>query len=241
MKLVRFGQRGQEKPGLVDGAGRRSAICRHTSPTSRATLSPASLAKLRPSIPIRFRWRLKGVRLGAPGRPRMELHRRRPQLRPTTRRKPARRSRPSRSCSTSSPTASSGPNDDVMIPRNSHKLDYEVEIAFVIGTPCALRRGEGCCPLHRRLLHLQRCVGAPFPGRAQRPVDEGQVLRDRSVRSARGSSRATRSRMCTSSPCRSTSTASGGRPARPPDMIFGIATTSCTTSRSSWCWSRATW
>ena len=28
----------------------------------------------------------------------------------------------------------SGPNEDVMLPRNSQKLDYEVEIAFVIGS-----------------------------------------------------------------------------------------------------------
>ncbi len=29
-----------------------------------------------------------------------------------------------------------GPNDDVMIPKGSTKMDYECEIAFVIGTRC---------------------------------------------------------------------------------------------------------
>ena len=108
-----------------------------------------------------------------------------------------------------------GPNDDIMIPKGSTKLDWEVEIAFVIGKRAryvdekdALSHIAGYC-------HLQRRFRAPFPGRARRPVDEGQVRRD--VRTARpvAGDAATRSTTCRTSPCRSTSTASARRPATP--------------------------
>ena len=52
---------------------------------------------------------------------------------PTTRRNPACRSRPSRCSSPRRRAASAGPNDDVIIPKGSKKLDWEVELAFVIG------------------------------------------------------------------------------------------------------------
>ena len=44
-----------------------------------------------------------------------------------------------------------GPNDDVMIPKGSKKLDWEVEIAFVMGSARALRRRKGCDQARRRL------------------------------------------------------------------------------------------
>ena len=45
-----------------------------------------------------------------------------------------------------------GPNDDVMIPKGSLKLDYEIEIAFVIGKRARYVAEKDALSLHRRLL-----------------------------------------------------------------------------------------
>ena len=108
-----------------------------------------------------------------------------------------------------------GPNDDVMIPKGSTKLDYEVEIAFVIGTRARYVEEKNALSHIAGYCHLQRRVRARLPAGARRAVDEGQVRRDVRAARARGSSRATRSRTCRTSPCRSTSTASAARPATP--------------------------
>lgn len=36
-----------------------------------------------------------------------------------------------------SPSAICGPNDDVIIPRDAHKVDWEVELGVIIGRPCS--------------------------------------------------------------------------------------------------------
>ena len=56
--------------------------------------------------------------------------------------------------------AFSGPNDDVMMPRGSKKLDWEVELGIVIGKTARYvpeHLGAGIC---RGLLRVQRCVRA---------------------------------------------------------------------------------
>lgn len=133
MKLVRFGAPGAEKPGLVDASGTIRDVSAHVNDFDGASLSPAGLEKLRklnlaslPAAPA-------GVRIGSPvARPvnfiavglNYEDHAK----------------------ETGSPIPAEpilfnklsncivGPNDDVMIPKGSQKLDWEVEIAFVIGT-----------------------------------------------------------------------------------------------------------
>ena len=45
-----------------------------------------------------------------------------------------------------------GPNDNVMIPKDSKKTDWEVELGVVIGRTRALRRREGRAEVRRRLL-----------------------------------------------------------------------------------------
>jgi len=47
MKLVRFGQRGQEKPGIVDAAGRVRDVSSVVAGWSPETIGPANLAELR--------------------------------------------------------------------------------------------------------------------------------------------------------------------------------------------------
>ncbi|MFI2946854.1 fumarylacetoacetate hydrolase family protein [Serratia sp. KG1D] len=47
MKLLRYGQPGQERPGMLDAQGRLRDLSQHIADVGGAELSPASLAKLR--------------------------------------------------------------------------------------------------------------------------------------------------------------------------------------------------
>jgi 2,4-didehydro-3-deoxy-L-rhamnonate hydrolase len=133
MKLVRFGAPGAEKPGLIDAQGGVRDLSAHVKDITGDTLSPASLDKLSkidakslPSAP-------KGVRLGAPvGGVRNFLA---IGLNYADHAKEAGMPIPAEPIIFAKmPNCIVGPNDDVMIPKASGKLDYEVEIAFVIGT-----------------------------------------------------------------------------------------------------------
>ena len=73
-------------------------------------------------------------------------------------------------------TCISGPNDDVIQPKNSTKLDWEVELGVVIGTKAQyVSDGQGA-RLRRRLLRGERRVRARIPAGDQ-PVGQGQGLR----------------------------------------------------------------
>jgi 2,4-diketo-3-deoxy-L-fuconate hydrolase len=52
-----------------------------------------------------------------------------------------------------------GPNDDVILPPGSVESDWEVELAFLIGKTSYRISEEGGCERHRRVLHLQRHLG----------------------------------------------------------------------------------
>jgi 2-keto-4-pentenoate hydratase/2-oxohepta-3-ene-1,7-dioic acid hydratase in catechol pathway len=133
MKLVRFGPVGQEKPGLVDPAGTIRDLSQHISDIDGSTLGRASLDKLRKIDPQSLPAAPKGVRIGAPvGDVRnfiavglnYEDHARETGAKIPT--EPILFNKLA-NCIV-------GPNDDVMVPKGSLKLDYEVELAFVIGT-----------------------------------------------------------------------------------------------------------
>ena len=132
MKLVRFGEAGAEKPGMIDGAGTLRDLSGHVTDFSGDALGDAALEKLRlidpDSLPV-----VNGdVRLGCPvagvgkymciglnysdhaeeaGMPIPEH----PIL------------------FMKANSAISGPNDDVVIPRRSKKSDWEIELGVVIG------------------------------------------------------------------------------------------------------------
>jgi len=133
MKLLRYGPMGKEKPGLLDDDGKIRDLSGVIDDLSPENLSPKSLAKLAKlkvaKLPL-----VKGKRrLGTPligirnflavglnytdhaAEVGMDL--------PT---EPVLFSK-HLSCI-------SGPNDDVILPKRSKKSDWEVEIAFVIGT-----------------------------------------------------------------------------------------------------------
>jgi 2-keto-4-pentenoate hydratase/2-oxohepta-3-ene-1,7-dioic acid hydratase in catechol pathway len=133
MKLVRFGPVGQEKPGLVDPAGTIRDLSQHISDIDGSTLGRASLDKLRKIDPQSLPAAPKGVRIGAPvGDVRnfiavglnYEDHAKETGAKIPT--EPILFNKLA-NCIV-------GPNDDVMVPKGSLKLDYEVELAFVIGT-----------------------------------------------------------------------------------------------------------
>jgi 2,4-didehydro-3-deoxy-L-rhamnonate hydrolase len=135
MKLVRFGAVGAEKPGLVDAAGTLRDLSAHIADITGDTLSPASLAKLTAIDPKSLPVAPTGVRMGAPvGGVRNFIA--------------VGLNYADHAAETGAPIPVEpilfnklantivGPNDHVMMPKGSLKLDWEVEIAFVIGTRC---------------------------------------------------------------------------------------------------------
>ena len=133
MKLVRFGAAGQEKPGILDAAGRIRDVSSVVPDFTGPTLAPASLAKLRglaldalPEAPA-------GVRLGAPvARPGNFIA---VGLNYADHAKETGQKIPAEPILFNKATnCMVGPNDDVMLPKTALKVDWEVELALVIGT-----------------------------------------------------------------------------------------------------------
>ncbi|WP_454715562.1 fumarylacetoacetate hydrolase family protein [Caulobacter segnis] len=133
MKLLRYGPRGSEKPGLLDSEGKIRDLSGHVADITGAQLSPASLkalAAIDPStLPVvegspRYGVPVNGVskfiavglnfadhaaesNLPIPAEPVLF---------------------------TKAVSCLTGPNDNVMIPRGSEKTDWEVELGVVIGS-----------------------------------------------------------------------------------------------------------
>jgi 2,4-didehydro-3-deoxy-L-rhamnonate hydrolase len=133
MKLVRFGAPGAEKPGIVDAQGTIRDVSAHVRDFEGAALSPASLAKLRRLDPNSLPAARAGERLGPPvanirnfiavGLNYIDHAKETGAPIP-----------PEPILFNKLGNCIVGANDDVMIPKGSLKLDWEVEIAFVIGT-----------------------------------------------------------------------------------------------------------
>jgi 2,4-diketo-3-deoxy-L-fuconate hydrolase len=143
MKLLRYGPRGAEKPGLLDAEGKIRDLSGHIADITGAELSPASLKKLAaidPTSPCRWsrarpatacRWA------------RRQVHRRRPELRrPRQGSRTCRAAARADACSPRPISCLTGPNDDVMIPKGALKTDWEVELGVVIGKRASLRRAK---------------------------------------------------------------------------------------------------
>lgn len=131
MKLVRFGTPGQEQPGLVDAQGQIRDLSRHIADIDGATLAQDTITRLRALDPASLPLAPQGVRLGAPvGNVRNFIaiglnyadHAAEAGLRIP--REPVIFNKIG-NCIV-------GPNDDIMMPKGGEKLDWEVEIAFVI-------------------------------------------------------------------------------------------------------------
>ncbi|MGE0022784.1 MAG: fumarylacetoacetate hydrolase family protein [Hyphomicrobium sp.] len=132
MKLVRFGAKGAEKPGLVDRDGRVRDLSAHVADITGETLGPASLAKLRALDPVSLPLAPEGVRLGAPvARPWSFIA---VGLNYADHAKETNQEIPSEPILFNKlGNTVSGPFDDVITPKGANRMDWELEIAFVIG------------------------------------------------------------------------------------------------------------
>lgn len=135
MKLVRFGEMGHERPGIVDKGGTIRDISGVVRDIDGAVLAPESLARLRALDPTAFPAAPAGVRLGAPvtGVANLVCI----GLNYTDHAEETNAPIPKQPILFNKHTAAlSGPFDDVILPPGSRKLDWEVELAFVIGRRC---------------------------------------------------------------------------------------------------------
>jgi 2-keto-4-pentenoate hydratase/2-oxohepta-3-ene-1,7-dioic acid hydratase in catechol pathway len=132
MKLLRFGPLGEEKPGVLDQEGRIRDLSGLVDDIDGAALSPAALAKLAAlnidNLPV-----VTGnPRLGAPvnGTSKFIAI----GLNYLDHAIEANMAVPSEPIVfLKAPSCINGPNDDVIQPKHSTKLDWEVEIGMVIG------------------------------------------------------------------------------------------------------------
>ncbi|MFD1701915.1 fumarylacetoacetate hydrolase family protein [Methylopila henanensis] len=132
MRLVRFGPAGGERPGLLDGAGAIRDLGGVVDDISGATLTAAGLARLRAidpeSLPLAPADARIGACVGHVGHfvavgLNFEDHAREAGLEIPS--EPILFSK--------APNCIVGPNDDIILPKHHKKVDWEVEIAFVIG------------------------------------------------------------------------------------------------------------
>jgi 2,4-didehydro-3-deoxy-L-rhamnonate hydrolase len=132
MKVVRFGQPGQEKPGLVDGSGQIRDASGIVPDISPATLGDGALAKLACADPASLPAALAGARIGScVGQVRNFI-----AIGLNFADHAAETGAPIPAepiIFNKAPSCIVGPNDDVVIPRGSLKTDWEVELAIVIG------------------------------------------------------------------------------------------------------------
>ncbi len=133
MKLVRYGEPGAERPGLLDGEGRIRDVSGLVADFAGEALSPASLERIRKADPSTVPIVEDSVRLGScvakPG------HFIAIGLNYVDHAHESNMPIPSEPVVFSkAPSSISGPTDDVIMPEGSEKSDWEVEIAMVIGT-----------------------------------------------------------------------------------------------------------
>ena len=133
MKLCRYGRNGFEKPGMVDAEGRLRDLSKVVENIGPKELSPRGLkmlAKVKPgSLPVVA----NSPRLGVPfvGIGKFVAI----GLNYSDHAKEAGMAIPSEPVVFMKATSCiSGPNDDIVQPRRSTKLDWEVELGIVIGT-----------------------------------------------------------------------------------------------------------
>ena len=133
MKLLRYGPKGREKPGILDREGRIRSLAGIIADISGETISPKGLAKLRKIKPETLPLVRGTPRIGAcVANPQKFIaiglnysyHAAESGLQVP----------PEPVVFTKHVSCLSGPNDDVTIPPKSKKSDWEVELGVIIGT-----------------------------------------------------------------------------------------------------------
>lgn len=138
MKLLRYGNPGAERPGLLDASGRVRDLSAHIDDVAGGALTPSGLGRLRSvdpaSLPLVEGTPQKDLRLG-------------PCVGTVGKFICIGLNYADHAAETNSPipaepivfskwtSAIVGPDDDVEIPRGSVKTDWEVELGVVIGKP----------------------------------------------------------------------------------------------------------
>jgi 2-keto-4-pentenoate hydratase/2-oxohepta-3-ene-1,7-dioic acid hydratase in catechol pathway len=132
MKLVRFGPPGREKPGIIDQDGKLRDLSRVVDDIAGDALSPAGLAKIKKANLARLPLVKGKPRLGpCVGGTRhfigigLNYSDHAAEAGMPIPKEPILFSK--------APTCVCGPNDPIIIPKDSGKLDWEVELAIVIG------------------------------------------------------------------------------------------------------------
>ena len=132
MKLVRFGEAGKEKPGIVDAQGAIRDLSAVVKDIDATTVSPEGIARLK-GVKVESLPKVSGnPRLGSPiaNVPKLICI----GLNYADHAKESNLPIPSEPVVfMKAITAITGPNDDVKLPKGSRKGDWEVELAFVIG------------------------------------------------------------------------------------------------------------
>jgi len=150
MKLVRFGEFGKEKPGILLESGKRLDCSKHFGDWDREFLAGGGLDKLRgllgkgpggfPGVPDGARW---GAPVARPGKVvavglNYSDHAKESGMEPP--KEPV--------LFMKAPNAVVGPYDDILIPRGSEKTDYEVELCIVIGHAARYLASPAESPAH---------------------------------------------------------------------------------------------
>jgi 2,4-diketo-3-deoxy-L-fuconate hydrolase len=133
MKLCRYGKDGFEKPGMIDGEGKLRDLSRVVSGIGPNEISPRGLKMLSKVKPETLPVVSNNPRLGVPyvGIGKFVAI----GLNYSDHAKEAGMPIPAEPIVfAKATTCISGPNDDVIQPRNSTKLDWEVELGVVIGS-----------------------------------------------------------------------------------------------------------
>ncbi len=135
MKLCRYGTRGAEKPGLIDANGRIRDLSGVIADVTPADVTPEALARLAAldpaSLPLVEGEPRYGVPVAGIGKfiaigLNYADHAKEAGLEPP----------PEPIFFTKAISCLTGPNDPVMIPKDSQKTDWEVELGIVIGKTC---------------------------------------------------------------------------------------------------------
>ncbi|WP_295560892.1 fumarylacetoacetate hydrolase family protein [uncultured Sphingomonas sp.] len=135
MKLCRYGTRGAEKPGLIDADGRIRDLSGVIADVTPAEVTPEALARLAALNPASLPLVEGSPRYGVPVAGIGKFiaiglnyadHAKEAGL----------ETPPEPIFFTKAISCLTGPNDPVMIPRDSQKTDWEVELGIVIGKTC---------------------------------------------------------------------------------------------------------
>ncbi len=132
MKLVRFGPKGREKPGIIDKTGAIRDLSRVVRDITPETLADGALAAIKKAKIDRLPLAPKRARLGpVVGNVRNFIA---IGLNYVDHAKETNSPIPKEPIVfNKAPSCIVGPNDDVIIPRGSKKTDWEVELAVIIG------------------------------------------------------------------------------------------------------------